>query len=185
MGHRLTKIYTRTGDEGTTGMGDGSRVPKTHARIQAIGDVDELNCHIGLVLCEELPDEIRACLTQIQHRLFDFGGALSVPGYELIKEEMVVALEQTLDHLNGELPPLKEFILPGGSRAATLCHVARSVCRRAERSLCALAEREDVSPVMLRYLNRMSDLLFVVARAINHGQGHPEVFWKAAHKSSD
>lgn len=178
MGHRLSRIYTRTGDDGTTGLGDGTRVPKHGARIAAIGDVDELNSHLGLVLAEpELPGQAREMLIRIQHELFELGGELSVPGYSRITEEMVARLEQELDALNDRLPPLKEFILPGGTRAAALCHVARSVCRRTERQLVALAEGEQVAPAALHYLNRLSDLLFVLCRAVNKELGHADVLW--------
>lgn len=182
MGHRLSKIYTRTGDDGSTGLGDGARVGKDHARIEAIGAVDELNSVIGLVLCEDLPDSIHNALLAIQHRLFDLGGELSVPGRQVIQDQQVGELETLLDELNGALDPLKEFILPGGGRAAALCHVARSVCRRAERRACRLAKRETISPVGLRYLNRLSDLLFVMARALNRAGGHDDVLWRPAVK---
>jgi len=179
MGNRLTRIYTRTGDDGTTGLGDGTRVPKHSARIAAIGDIDELNSHLGLVLAESgLPGEMRAVLTQVQHELFELGGELSIPNYHRITDEMVTRLEQELDALNETLPTLKEFILPGGSRPAALCHAARTVCRRAERQLVALAQSEPVSPSALHYLNRLSDLLFVMCRAINRALGHADVLWK-------
>lgn len=182
MGHRLSKIYTRTGDDGSTGLGDGTRVGKDHARIEAIGAVDELNSVIGLVLCEQPPDPMGQALVAIQHRLFDLGGELSMPGRQVIQDQQVGELETLLDELNGTLEPLKEFILPGGARAATLCHVARSVCRRAERRACSLAKQEAVSPVGLRYLNRLSDLLFVMARALNRAGGHGDVLWRPAEK---
>jgi len=181
MGNRLSKIYTRTGDDSTTGLGDGSRVPKNSARIEAIGDVDELNSHLGLLLVEpDLPQGMRASLTRIQHELFELGGELSIPNYVRMSGEMVTRLEQELDELNETLPPLKEFILPGGSRPAAQCHVARAVCRRAERSVTTLAQAEPIGPAALHYLNRLSDLLFVMCRAINRELGHPDAMWKPA-----
>lgn len=178
MGNRLTKIYTRTGDGGTTGLADRSRVPKDAPRIEAIGAVDELNSVIGLLLAEELPDAERACLTGAQHDLFDLGGELSVPGHAIIGKAHVERLEGELDRLNADLPPLKDFILPGGSRAAALAHVARTVCRRAERRLVTLSRKHKVSPHMRAYLNRLSDLLFVVARAVNRHAGRQDVLWQ-------
>ena len=180
MGNRLSKIYTRTGDDGTTGLGDGSRAEKDCERIEAIGAVDELNSVIGVALTCELPDRIREALTQIQHELFDLGGELSIPGYNLIKLEHVDRLEELLDDLNKDLPPLKDFILPGGTAAASSCHLARSVCRRAERRLITLSHYEDVSDISLMYLNRLSDLLFVMARAINKQQGYGDVLWQSS-----
>lgn len=178
MGFRLSKIYTRTGDDGTTGLGDGARVPKHSVRIAALGAIDELNSQLGLLLTEDgLPSTTRAMLTRIQHELFELGGELSIPNYTRITPAMVTLLEQELDALNDALPPLKEFILPGGSRAAALCHVARAVCRRAERDLAALAQQEVVSPSALMYLNRLSDLLFVLCRALNQSMGVPDVLW--------
>jgi len=182
MGHRLTKIYTRTGDDGTTGLGDGMRVPKDHTRVEAFGTVDELNSVIGLLLCEVLDDDMRVVLTHIQHTLFDLGGELCIPGRSVIAEAQVTDLENTLDQLNTDLAPLKEFILPGGTRAAALCHVARSVCRRAERRVYTLSRNEAVAPASLKYLNRLSDLLFVLARALNHASGTPDVLWQPAQK---
>ena len=179
MGHRLTKIYTRTGDDGSTGLGDGSRTPKHSLRIEAIGAVDELNSQLGVLLAEaDLPPTIRACLTGVQHALFDLGGELSIPGRSAIADSQATHLEAVLDEFNEALPPLKEFILPGGTRAAALCHVARAVCRRAERRVVALAQAELVSPVSLRYLNRLSDLLFVMCRAINRDGGAGDVLWQ-------
>lgn len=178
MGHRLSRIYTRTGDAGETGLGDGSRVPKDDARIEALGCVDELNSHVGLVLTEALADDVRACLEQVQHDLFDLGGELSIPGHALLHEERVLALEQALDRYNATLPPLKEFILPGGTRAAALAHLARTVCRRAERSLVRLQREQAASGASLRYLNRLSDLLFVLARTFNSAAGVPDVLWR-------
>lgn len=178
MGHRLSKIYTRTGDAGTTGLGDGSRTPKDSARIEAIGAVDELNSAIGVLLAESVKPEVRSCLTDVQHELFDFGGELSVPGYSSITEAHAKRLERVLDHFNAELSPLKEFILPGGSRAAALCHVARAVCRRAERRVIALGRVEQLSPELQRYLNRLSDLLFVLCRVLNRHAGESDVLWQ-------
>ena len=178
MGYRLTKIYTRTGDKGTTGLGDGNRVDKDHPRIEAIGAVDELNSFMGLLLAHDLPDDIRADLVAVQHRLFDLGGEMSVPGYQMLRDEHVEFLEQRLDALNADLPPLKDFILPGGTREAAVCHVARTVCRRAERCLVSLSHGDQVSETALRFLNRMSDLLFVIARALNRHAGQPEPLWQ-------
>jgi cob(I)alamin adenosyltransferase len=178
MGHRLSKIYTRTGDKGTTGLGDGSRVPKDHARVEAYGAVDELNSFIGLLLCEEIPDATRALLTDIQHDLFDVGSELVVPGHTRLGDQRITALERELDAMNAHLQSLKEFILRGGTRAASLAHVACTVCRRAERRLTALKDAQGFSPVALQYLNRLSDLLFVMARFLNHTAGKPDVLWQ-------
>ena len=178
MGKRLTKIYTRTGDDGTTGLGDGSRVAKDAARIEAIGSVDELNCVLGLLLCEELPASIQDCLTDVQHRLFDTGGELSIPGYLMVEDRHVQALEQALDELNAELKPLEDFILPGGTRAAALCHQARAVCRRAERRVYTLSKESEINGVTNRFLNRLSDLLFVMARYLNKQAGVKDVLWE-------
>ncbi len=178
MGHRLTRIYTRTGDDGTTGLGDGARVPKDCARIEALGAVDELNCLLGLLLCDPLPGAVAEMLTRIQHTLFDLGGELSIPGHCLIEDSQVSELEAHLDELNSTLPPLKEFILPGGTHAASVCHLARSVCRRTERRVYTLAHEEKVSPIALRYLNRLSDLLFVLARSLNKSGGGGDVLWQ-------
>jgi cob(I)alamin adenosyltransferase len=179
MGNRLSKIYTRTGDDGTTGLGDGKRVAKNSARVEAMGDADELNSQIGLLLAgADLPEGIRATLTRVQHELFELGGELSIPGYVRISDEMVAQLETELDALNEALPPLKEFILPGGARPAAQCHVARAVCRRAERRLVAMARTDTVSPAALKYLNRLSDLLFVIARSVNRALGKPDVLWQ-------
>jgi len=179
MGHRLSKIYTRTGDDGTTGLGDGSRVPKTHARIEAYGTVDEANSAIGVILAvPNLPAAVNEALTQIQHELFDLGGELAVPGYRAIQESHIDQLEQCLDRFNEPLPPLKEFILPGGGPAAAACHVARAITRRAERNAWALAQSEEVAPQVTRYLNRLSDLLFVVARVLARHENGQEVLWK-------
>lgn len=178
MGHRLSKITTRTGDGGETGLGDGSRVPKDDARIAALGEVDELNSAIGLVLAEEIPAEVRATLLEVQHDLFDLGGELSIPGHALLKEERVAALEQRLETWNKNLKPLKEFILPGGTRAAAAAHLARTVCRRAERSIVFLGRTQAVSAVARQYLNRLSDLLFVAGRALNRAGGVGDVQWR-------
>jgi cob(I)alamin adenosyltransferase len=179
MGHRLSKIYTRTGDKGTTGLGDGTRVPKTHARIEAYGAVDEANSALGMVLAvPALPADIAQALTQIQHELFDLGGELAVPGYRTITSEHITRLEQTLDRLNDPLPPLKEFILPGGGPAAAACHLARTISRRAERRVWLLSESESVAPEVPQYLNRLSDLLFVVARVLARHESGQEVLWK-------
>lgn len=178
MGHRLTKITTRTGDAGETGLADGSRVPKDSARIAALGEVDELNSVIGLLLAEQLPFEVRACLEAVQHDLFDLGGETAIPGQTLMSEAQVERLEQAVADMNRDLPPLKEFILPGGTRTAALAHLARTTCRRAERALVALARGEPVSSVARVYLNRLSDLLFVLARSLNRAEGHPDVLWQ-------
>ena len=178
MANRLTRIYTRTGDAGTTGLADGSRVAKDAPRIEAIGGVDELNSVIGVLLCEELPAAIRACLDGVQHDLFDLGGELSVPGHTIMSEAHSKRLEKALDAFNAGLPPLKDFILPGGSRAASLAHVARTVCRRAERAVVALTKSERVAPPLLQYLNRLSDLLFVLSRTLNRHAGGDDVCWQ-------
>ncbi|MFO1506038.1 MAG: cob(I)yrinic acid a,c-diamide adenosyltransferase [Lysobacterales bacterium] len=178
MGNRLSKIYTRTGDDGTTGLGDGSRLPKDAPRVAAYGTVDELNSTIGVVLACDLPDAIRESLTQIQHDLFDLGGELSTPGMTLVEAGDIDRLEHTLDALNAGLPPLKEFILPGGGMAAAHCHVARTVCRRAERAIVTLAHTEPVRAEARRYLNRLSDLLFVMSRVLARASGHGEVLWQ-------
>lgn len=178
MGNRLTRIHTRTGDGGTTGLADRSRVAKDAPRIEAIGAVDELNSVIGLLLAEELPDAERACLTGMQHDLFDLGGELSVPGHAIIGKAHVGRLERELDRLNAGLPPLEDFVLPGGLRAAALAHVARTVCRRAERRLVTLSRKHKVSPDTRAYLNRLSDLLFVIARVVNRHAGRQDVLWQ-------
>jgi cob(I)alamin adenosyltransferase len=177
MGNRLSKIYTRTGDKGTTGLGDGSRVDKDSLRVEAYGTVDETNSAIGLVLSAELPGDVRDCLTRTQHELFDLGGELCMPGVTLIPESYVDGLEQDLDRFNEDLPPLKDFILPGGSEAAARCHVARTVARRAERRVVSLAHNEAVNEATIRYLNRLSDLLFVLARVLARAEGGSEVLW--------
>jgi cob(I)alamin adenosyltransferase len=177
MGNRLSKIYTRTGDKGVTGLGDGSRVDKDSLRVEAYGTVDELNSAVGLVLAAELPDAVRDCLTRIQHELFDLGGELCMPGVTLIPDRYVDTLETDLDRFNDDLPPLKDFILPGGSEAAARCHLARTVARRAERRVVSLAHNEAVNDATIRYLNRLSDLLFVVARVLARHEGGSEVLW--------
>jgi len=177
MGNRLSKIYTRTGDKGTTGLGDGSRVDKDSLRVETFGTVDELNSLVGLVLSAELDDQVRACLTRTQHELFDLGGELCMPGYTLIPDDFIDQLEADLDHFNEDLPPLKDFILPGGSEPAARCHLARTVCRRAERLLVSLSKIEDINEASLRYLNRLSDLLFVLARVLARAHGGSEVTW--------
>lgn len=177
MGNRLSKIYTRTGDKGTTGLGDGSRVDKDHDRVAAYGTVDELNSAIGLVLSADLPEAVEACLTRTQHELFDLGSEMCMPGTTLIPDSYVDQLEQDLDGFNADLPPLKDFILPGGSESAARCHLARTICRRAERRLVRLGRTEPVNEATLRYLNRLSDLLFVVARVLARRDGGREVLW--------
>ncbi len=178
MGHRLSKIVTRTGDAGSTGLADGSRVAKDSVRIQAIGDVDELNSALGVVLAEALPALVADVLTAVQHDLFDLGGELSIPGHAAITERHVVRLEAAVESFNAGLGPLKEFILPGGARQAALTHVARTVCRRAERTVVHLAQTQAVSETSRRYLNRLSDLLFVLARVMNRAAGKPDVLWR-------
>jgi cob(I)alamin adenosyltransferase len=183
MGQRLTQIATRTGDDGTTGLGDGSRVTKDHLRVQAMGDVDELNSSLGVLLAEPLPADVRDLLVTIQHELFNLGGELSIPGFELLKAEAVVRLDGALEHYNAGLPRLKEFILPGGTRSAALAHVSRTIARRAERALVALAAREPVNQPPRQYLNRLSDLMFVLARVLNRanldGLGGDDVYWQS------
>jgi cob(I)alamin adenosyltransferase len=178
MGHRLSRIVTRTGDNGTTGLGDGSRVPKDSRRIDAIGTVDELNCAIGVVLAEQVPAIVRTLLTDIQHDLFDLGGELSIPGHVAIGQDHIGRLESAVEQFNADLPMLKEFILPGGTREAALTHVARTVCRRAERTLVALAAADTVSTSSRIYMNRLSDVLFVLARVLNRAGGAPDVLWQ-------
>jgi cob(I)alamin adenosyltransferase len=182
---RLSKIYTRTGDGGETGLARGERVPKDGPRIEAIGAVDELNSHLGLLLAEPLNDKIGALLTEVQHRLFDLGGELSLPDTTLIRAEHVTHLEIHLDEFNGTLPPLKEFILPGGGRSAALCHVCRSVCRRTERRLVTLARSEPVSGNAIAYVNRLSDLLFVLCRILMRAAEQAEVLWESERLGND
>ena len=176
MGHRLSKIVTRTGDAGTTGLGDGTRVAKDSARIDAIGGIDELNSTVGLLLSEPLPDDVAGCLTSVQHDLFDLGGELSIPGHAAVTDAHVTRLEEAVERFNADLGPLKEFILPGGTRAAALAHVARTICRRAERRIVLLGT-DEVPPELLAYVNRLSDFLFVVARAANRRAGVTELEW--------
>ena len=179
MGNRLSRIYTRTGDDGTTGLGDGSRTPKDSPRVEAYGTVDELNSALGLLLAvPDVSPAVAACLTEVQHELFDMGGELCIPGHQMIRAEQVTRLERSLDGFNEALPPLKEFILPGGGPAAAACHLARTVARRAERRAWTLARAEQVNPELLKYLNRLSDLLFVVARVLARHERGAEVLWK-------
>jgi cob(I)alamin adenosyltransferase len=178
MGNRLSKIYTRTGDDGSTGLGDGQRVPKDSPRVDAYGAVDELNSAIGLILAaDELRPEIADCLTRIQNQLFDLGGELCIPETKVMTGDSVRGIEATLDELNADLPPLKDFILPGGTREAAACHLARTICRRAERRTWQLARTETVNENSLKYLNRLSDLLFVMARVLNRQAGRDEPLW--------
>jgi cob(I)alamin adenosyltransferase len=183
MANRLTQIATRTGDDGTTGLGDGARVPKDHPRVHAMGDVDELNSQLGVLLAEPLPDDVRALLVVVQHELFNLGGELSIPGFELLKADAVLRLDEALAQHNAALPRLKEFILPAGTRGAALAHVARTIARRAERSVVALAVAEPVRAEPRQYLNRLSDLLFVLARVLNRanldGLGGDDVYWNS------
>ena len=189
MSNRLTQIATRTGDDGTTGLGDGTRVPKDHARVAAMGDVDELNSCIGVLLTEALPDAVRELLVVVQHELFNLGGELSIPGYRLLKPEAVARLDEALAEHNATLPRLKEFILPGGTRSAAQAHVCRTVARRAERAVVALAAHEAVHDAPRQYLNRLSDLLFVLARVLNRanldGRGGDDVYWRSERLSRE
>lgn len=178
MGNRLSKIYTRTGDDGTTGLGDGSRVAKDSARVSAYGTVDEANSAIGVLLATDLPDDVRVLLTTIQHQMFDLGGELCIPGHAAIEDADIERLEQQLDHFNDPLPPLKDFILPGGGEAAARCHLARTIVRRAERECVTLSHHDAVRPQAIHYLNRLSDLLFVLARVLARHGGHGEVLWQ-------
>lgn len=177
MGNRLSKIYTRTGDDGSTGLGDGTRVAKDSARVTAYGTVDEANCAIGLVLACDIPDDIRQVLVSVQHQLFDLGGELCIPGHAAIKDADIERLEAQLDGFNAGLPALKDFILPGGGLAAAHCHLARTICRRAERETVTLSHHDAVRPQAIRYLNRLSDLLFVLARVLARASGHGETIW--------
>lgn len=178
MGHRLSKIYTKTGDDGTTGLGDGRRVDKDSPRVEAYGAVDEANSAIGMVLaCDVVPGHIRRCLTEVQHDLFELGGELCIPGHEAVQAGFVTRLERELDGLSEDLPPLKEFILPGGGQAAAACHLARTIVRRAERRVRRLEKEETVRPEALQYLNRLSDLLFVIARVLCRAESGQEVLW--------
>jgi len=182
MGHRLSKITTRTGDAGETGLADGSRVPKDNPRIAALGEVDELNSTLGVLLAEELPDPVRTALLGIQHDLFDLGGELAIPGRPMMTDAQVAHLEALVAQFNADLAPLKEFILPGGARTAALAHLARTVCRRAERSLVALARAEPLPATGRVYLNRLSDLLFVLGRVLNRAAGGADVLWDRSRK---
>ena len=183
MGNRLSQIATRTGDDGTTGLGDNTRLPKSAPRVQAMGDVDELNSHIGLLLCEDLPTGVRELLVDIQHQLFNLGGELSIPGFELLKPEALLSLDQALEDHNANLPRLQEFILPAGTRAAAQAHVCRTVARRAERAVVALGAQETLNPTPRQYLNRLSDLMFVLSRVLNRyrpdGTVGDDVYWKS------
>lgn len=179
MANRLSQIATRTGDNGTTGLGDSTRVSKNSLRVHAMGDVDELNSHIGVLLCEELPSAVRDLLVEVQHQLFNLGGELSIPGFELLKPEAVLALDAALAEHNQALPRLKEFILPAGSRAAAQAHVCRTVARRAERAVVALEGQETLKDTPRQYLNRLSDLMFVLARVLNRINGGDDVYWKS------
>lgn len=189
MGNRLTQIATRTGDNGTTGLGDNSRVSKNSLRVHAMGDVDELNSHIGLLQCEDMPEGVRSVLNGIQHELFNLGGELSIPGFELLKPEAVQALDDALAEHNAVLPKLQEFILPAGSRAASQAHVCRTVARRAERALVALGNEEALKDTPRQYLNRLSDLMFVLARVLNRhrtdGSVGDDVYWKSQRLAQD
>jgi cob(I)alamin adenosyltransferase len=183
MGKRLTQIVTRTGDNGTTGLGDNTRVPKSSLRVHAMGDVDELNSHIGVLLCEDMPDALRQLLVAVQHELFNLGGELSIPGFELLKPAALLALDQALEEHNAALPKLQEFILPAGTRAAALAHVCRTVARRAERSVVALGAQDTLKDTPRHYLNRLSDLMFVLARVLNRyrsdGSSGDDVYWRS------
>ena len=182
MAHRLSKITTRTGDRGDTGLGDGSRVSKSSARVHALGELDELNSAIGLVLAEDVPAEVGEALSEVQHDLFDLGGEISIPGHKLLGDPQVERLEAAIERWNAELPALKEFVLPGGTRAAAAAHLARTICRRAERSLVQLNQKEKVSDPALRYLNRLSDLLFIGGRRLNRAAGRTDVQWRHERK---
>ncbi|HEY6134522.1 MAG TPA: cob(I)yrinic acid a,c-diamide adenosyltransferase [Rubrivivax sp.] len=189
MSNRLTQIATRTGDDGSTGLGDGTRVAKDHLRVQAMGDVDELNSGLGVLLAEPLPGDVRELLVTIQHELFNLGGELSIPGYELLKIDAVLRLDEALAHFNAGLPRLKEFILPAGTRSAALAHVSRTVARRAERAVVALAAQDTVHDAPRQYLNRLSDLMFVLARVLNRanldGLGGDDVYWHSERLKRD
>ena len=180
MANRLTQIATRTGDDGTTGLGDNTRVSKNASRVRAMGDVDELNSHIGVLLCEQMPAEVRELLVDIQHQLFNLGGELSIPGFDLLKDDALLQLDDALAHHNANLPRLQEFILPAGNRAASQAHVCRTVARRAERSVVALGNEDAIRSAPRQYLNRLSDLMFVLARVLNRMDGGDDVYWKSA-----
>lgn len=184
MGNRLSQIATRTGDAGTTGLGDNTRVSKNSLRVHAMGEVDELNSHIGLLLCEDLSPGARELLVEIQHQLFNLGGELSIPGFHLLKDEAVLALDEALDTHNASLPRLQEFILPAGNRAASQAHVCRTVARRAERAVVALGNEEAIGEAPRQYLNRLSDLMFVLARVLNRMNGGDDVYWKSERLAS-
>lgn len=185
MGNRLSKIYTRTGDDGTTGLGDGTRTPKNSARVEAYGTVDEANSAIGVVLSyDSVPEVLRAVLTEVQHDLFELGGELCIPGHSAINDQHIIKLEAALDEQNKDLPPLKDFILPGGGKAAAACHLARTIVRRAERRAATLGDLEIMRPELLRYLNRLSDLLFVFARVLSRKETGQEVLW-SRHRTTD
>ena len=177
MGNRLSKIYTKTGDDGSTGLGDGTRVSKDSARVIAYGTVDEANSAIGLILSGDIPEPVRKILVSVQHHMFDLGGELCIPGHAAIFDADIEHLEKTLDAFNSDLPPLKDFILPGGDLSAAHCHLARTICRRAEREVVTLSHHDAVRPEAIRYLNRLSDLLFVIARVLARAGGHGEVLW--------
>ena len=179
MGNRLTQIATRTGDDGTTGLGDNTRVSKDSGRPHAMGDVDELNSHIGLLLCEPLPQDVRELLVHVQHQLFNLGGELSIPGFELLKDDALLQLDNALARYNAQQPRLQEFILPAGTRAAAQAHVCRTVARRAERAVVALQGAEPMRPAPRQYLNRLSDLLVGLARVLNRMDGGDDVYWKS------
>ena len=179
MANRLSQIATRTGDNGSTGLGDNTRVSKDSLRVHAMGDVDELNSHIGVLLCEDMPDGVRDLLVEVQHQLFNLGGELSIPGYELLKPEAVAQLDDALEEHNAKLPRLAEFILPAGTRAAALAHVCRTVARRAERAVVALGAAETLKDAPRQYLNRLSDVLFVLSRVLNRLNGGDDVYWKS------
>jgi cob(I)alamin adenosyltransferase len=189
MGKRLTQIATRTGDNGTTGLGDNTRVSKNSLRVRAMGDVDELNSNIGVLLCEDMPQGVRELLVEIQHQLFNLGGELSIPGFELLKAEAVLALDEALEHYNAALPKLQEFILPAGTRGAALAHVCRTVARRAERAVVALGNEDALKETPRQYLNRLSDLMFVLARVLNRhrtdGSAGDDVYWKSERLQRD
>ena len=184
MANRLTQIATRTGDDGTTGLGDNRRVSKNSLRVHAMGEVDELNSHIGVLLCEDMPAPVRALLVEVQHQLFNLGGELSIPGFELLKADAVLALDAALAEHNATLPKLQEFILPAGSRAASQAHVCRTVARRAERAVVALGAEEALNDTPRQYLNRLSDLMFVLARVLNRMNGGDDVYWKSQRLNS-
>ena len=184
MGNRLSKIYTRTGDNGTTGLGDGSRVEKDSVRVEAYGTVDELNSAVGMILAYELPEPVRDCLDDVQHDLFELGGEFSIPGYTAMEEKYISQIETTLDELNEDLPYLKEFILPAGGKATSTCHLARTICRRAERRAITLSKKETINPFAVKYLNRLSDLLFVIARILARYENGTEVLWQRGKNKS-